>query len=538
MIVIAITLMRSAASKCLVYLPSSKVSRAMSVLILVLYYSFCADRTHLFNKSQKQYSTAEFKNLCLLSIALGVLSLRRCAAPVQKGLCPASNDGLDQPFLSRDQTDEWKGWMQFVILIYHYTGASRILKIYEVIRILVASYLFMTGFGHALFFYRKGNYSFRRLASVLIRLNMLSCLLPYIMRTDYLFYYFAPLITFWYIVIYVTMGIAHSQNSSLPFLTCKIALSALLVTALIRTPGLFEKVFLVLERTCRIHWNVKEWRFRLQLDGYIVYVGMICGILFVKISSSLRGQPSKEDTLPFIRRYWLPLRLSAIVTALTTIPVFWRFTKHFSNKFDYNAWVPYMSCLPILSFVVLRNCSRHARNFHSSIFSWLGRHSLETFTLQFHIWLAADTRGLLSLGIFAQNPPYMAGQWLDFAPLTVIFFWVSWHAAAATGTITAWIVNPSAGHLEGEEMSDPRDGKVELMRTKSKEHLNGGYNHNGETGSNGDEDDGGSKVLLLLNWLTGRLGRLLREDLRARLGFILGVMWVLNRVSLFSPGTS
>lgn len=524
--------MKSAASKRLMYLPSSKISRAMLVLTLVLYYSFYSDRTHLFNKSQKQYSSTEFKILCLLIIALGILSLRRGAA---RGLRSAGCSELDQPFLSRDQTDEWKGWMQFVILVYHYTGASKILEIYEVIRILVASYLFMTGFGHALFFYQTGDYSFRRVASVLIRLNMLSCLLPYIMRTDYLFYYFAPLVTFWYIVIYVTMGIGHLQNSSPSFLTCKIVLSACLVTILIRTPGLFEKVFLVLERTCRIHWDVAEWRFRLQLDGYIVYVGMICGILFVRISSSLRGQRSEGDTLHFVRRYWLPLRLSAIIIALITLPAFWWLTRHFSNKFDYNGWVPYMTCFPILSFVVLRNCSRHTRNFHSSIFAWLGRHSLETFTLQFHIWLAADTKGLLALGIFGRNPTYIAGRWPDFALLTVIFFWVSWHVAAATGTITAWIVDPSAGRLEGEEMSEPRDGKLELGRTKSREHLNGGYNPNRNAENNDDEDDGSSKIFLLPGRLTGHLARLFREDLRVRLGFIVVVMWVLNLVSLHPP---
>ncbi|KAG0652228.1 putative O-acetyltransferase CAS1 [Hyphodiscus hymeniophilus] len=494
------------------FLPSPSVLSALVVSGLVVSYCFYADRTQIFEKEQKQFRQREVIVAYLEVAVAGLLSIRECKS--LKTNYKTAPKVKDHGFLTRDQSDEWKGWMQLVLLIYHYTHGSNILWIYQIVRLLVASYLFMTGFGHTLYFLRREDYSLRRVATVLVRLNLLSCMLPYMMRTDVVFYYFAPLVSFWFLVIYCTLKIGHTRNSNLHYLFGKIVLSALLTTAFTMIPGILELGSFFLRLTCAISWNVGEIRFRIFLDMYIVYIGMFFAALHYRATRLHSGAATPkrliDHILKLINTYHRAFKTLTIIASLALLPGFWALTRRSPDKEDYNWWQPFISFIPILSFITLRNSHRLLRNYHSTIFASLGRYSLEICILQYHIWLAGDSTGILRLGLWS--------RWTETAILTPVFLWVSWRMADATQVLTSWIVDGdraptqslSRGDFAASKESPPilpnvRDGES----TPSKDLR---------------FEPGDSRMGRLVGWVI----RTARSDLRYRLGLILTVLWLGN----------
>ena len=60
--------------------------------------------------------------------------------------------------------------MQFLFIMYHQQHA---VDVYNLIRVFVSAYVWMTGFGNFSFFYVRADYSFNRFIKMLWRLNFL-----------------------------------------------------------------------------------------------------------------------------------------------------------------------------------------------------------------------------------------------------------------------------------------------------------------------------------------------------------------------------
>lgn len=120
---------------------------------LIICYFFLCDRTIFFMKENKYYTHLNFFLPIAYVFAIGLFF---------------TEESSQTRVLHRDQTDEWKGWMQLVILTYHMTGASQVLPIYMIIRLLVSAYLFLSGYGHFTYFFKKGDFGLHRLWEVII----------------------------------------------------------------------------------------------------------------------------------------------------------------------------------------------------------------------------------------------------------------------------------------------------------------------------------------------------------------------------------
>ena len=100
-----------------------------------MYFFYICDYVHLFPKANRTYSRDLFVVLTLFLFVVAVGLTRRES---------------DSKLLNRDQTEEWKGWMQVMFVWYHYFKAA---EIYNAIRIFIAAYVWMTGFGTYFLYY-------------------------------------------------------------------------------------------------------------------------------------------------------------------------------------------------------------------------------------------------------------------------------------------------------------------------------------------------------------------------------------------------
>ena len=279
------------------------------------------------------------------------------------------------------------------------------------------------------------------------------------MNTNYISYYFTPLVSMWYIVIYFTMVVGAQFNDRTLFVLCKILASAAFMTWFMKS-SLLTLVFDTLHRFCGVRWSSDEWRFRVNLDLWIVYVGMLAAIAVIKV---------REYRLTDHLHWHLVIKTSIGISA-AVILWFFAFELYQESKYTYNPWHPYISFLPILAFTILRNSNPILRSATSRAFAFIGKCSLETFIIQFHFWLTGDTKGILIV------VPGTRWRPINFIVITVMFIYLSDRVAHAATQITNSICGGSSSPARALPLPLPVTAPASISEERNADNQASMYN--------------------------------------------------------------
>ncbi|CAB0017001.1 unnamed protein product [Nesidiocoris tenuis] len=358
----------------------------LAKLCLIMAYFYLCDRTNFFMKENKYYSSVSFWLPLAYVFALGLFF---------------TEDSRYTKVLHRDQTDEIKGWMQLVLLIYNMTGASANFHIRNHIQIIISAYFFLSGYSHFYYLWHRPEAGIVRFFQIIFRLNFLPVLLCVCMNRPYQFYAFAPLISFWFLCVYLVftapprVSAASVDANPLHYLYFILKMVGLfsMIIILFMSEVFFEKVFLT--RPWKALFvttddDISEWWVRWKMNRYSMCYGVVFGLALVTVQKYNLIDDSNHSNVLSKRP-----ALATAFTALAGMTAASSYAFLCPTSLDCDEVHSYSTFVPIVSFIILRNLSGFLRSRYSSMFAWFGKISLELCFCQIHIWLAADSHGVL-----------------------------------------------------------------------------------------------------------------------------------------------
>jgi hypothetical protein len=253
--------------------------------------------------------------------------------------------------------------------------------VYNVIRVFVSAYVWMTGFGNFTYFEKKQDFSLERGISMWLRINYFPLLLSFFLDVSLENYYVVPLHTTAFFITMATCKVAsllknrgwddYWQRNGAAIGLCLLVHIIFYQTPLVESLSYFSD----------------EYKFRFQSDKYTAWVGILSGFLWPKCKEYMQWCYAGEQ--PQVKAMWLQ-RIGGVFL----IYMWWSLFGHFEDKYTYNPIHPYCFWLPVVGWLMVRNSSKYLCELHSESLEFFGKITLETYVLQFHVFMNHNVKNI------------------------------------------------------------------------------------------------------------------------------------------------
>ena len=161
---------------------------------------------------------------------------------------------------------------------------------------------------------------------------------------------------------------------------------------------------------------------------------MFCAFSFPWLDSKLE----QIESLPSGKANFAKLTILGVATLLGL----WWYYSYFSlSKREYNKVHPYTSFVPIFLYLVFRNLTEALRKRHLHLFAWCGKITLETYILQFHVWM--KTTGINGSPKFLMV--WFPDIWTNFVVISAVYIFLSFRVFHITAALRGWVIPKEGG---------------------------------------------------------------------------------------------